>query len=141
MFHAFPEAEGFVPSGLIEPGVKAFSWIELSLQVPYFLVEISFDSDDFPSIRRLLYSNIEQIVAIHQSIVPGMKFKSICVLCPGYMTGSDTYTSEEIVEIWSSPKSFHDQMYKTKDGRKLRFGAYGDESPESELELVLQTLA
>ena len=136
MFHTFPEAKSYIPSRLVPPGVQAFSWVELSLQVPYFLVELSYDSGDWRLFRRLLCSDIEQLVAILNSMSPNMKFESLCALCPAYMTGLNTYTSEEIVEIWSSPTSFHNQMYKTKDGRKLQFGAFGDDSPEGEMDLV-----
>jgi len=137
MIHTFPEGEFRIPAGLAPPGLKAWRWIELSMQRPYFLVALLYDDPDLPCLRHLVCASVDEVLELDRLNTPGLSIQSVCVICPGYMSNSDTYRMDQIVKIWVTPKGPHEEMYLTTDGRKLRFCMANDPTPEDEMECVL----
>lgn len=138
MIHTFPEGEFKIPAGLAPPGMKAWRWIELSMQKPYFLVALLYEDPDLPSVRHLVCASLDDVLDLDRRSEPNVKIQSISAMCPGYMSESDTYQMEQIIQIWTSPRDPYEEMYLTADGRKLRFCFASDPTPEYELKCVLK---
>lgn len=137
MIHTFPESEFKIPAGLAPPGMKAWQWIELSVQKPYFLVALLYEDPDFSYVRHLVCASLDDVLRLDRLNAPNIKIQSICAMCPGYMSQSDTYQMEEIIKVWTTPSSPLEELYLTADGRRLHFCLAGDPTSEDEMECVL----
>lgn len=138
MFHTFSEAEFPIPAGLAPRGAKSWRWIELSMQAPYFLIAISQESEGITYTKHLICAVIDEVIAFNDGDSIESTLESVSVLCPGYMTDSSVYRTEEIAEVWMKKGRPREQVFITKDGRKLRFSLYCDPAPDAEMECVLR---
>jgi hypothetical protein len=132
MFHTIPEAAFPMPFELGVPGMRAWRWIEFSLQVPYFLVSIAVKDGEFGINQQFLSAEIHQVTST-LGFDPGRaRINSVCVLLPGYITGLETYSLHQISEVWTNKDDLHDQLFVTKKGE--RYYSYGTSKDDEEVE-------
>lgn len=126
MFHTSPEAEFRIPSWLAEDGMKAWRWFEFSMQLPYFMVAFSVPDSELEMEKHLITDEIEQVIALCGSDQSLLRVKSVCTLLPSHVTGKDTYTLQQISEVWVHPSRSHDQLFVTTSGERFHYCMYDD---------------
>lgn len=137
MFHTHPEAELTLPPGLASFGQRSWHWVELPLQIPYFFLSITEETEEGLFRRRFIFSQLRDVlILIAESRDDAFKDLEIGLLSPGYMNGSSNYQLGQIKEIWKS-RGGHKQVFVMSDSAKFCFPPEKDDINEQEMELIV----
>ena len=135
MFHTYPEAEQFLPSGLATFGERSWKWVELSLQVPYFLLAINITSESCTFRRHFVFSEINGLLNLIACMKDEVEDIDISLLSPSYMNNSDSYQLGKIKEIWQNRDGL-EQAFVMSDGTKLYYPSSVIDSSNQKMELI-----
>jgi hypothetical protein len=136
MFYTHPEAEFALPPGLAPSGERAWNWVELSLQIPYFLLSMDVEIQEVSFRRHYVFGLLRDVMALITSSRDMIKNLEMGLLTPGFMNGSDSYQLGRVAEIWG----FRDsdvQVFVMADGTKFHFPPREDGLNDQEMELVI----
>lgn len=136
MFYTHPAAELKLPPGLAPLGEQSWHWVELSLQVPYFFLSFTEQTEDGPFRRHLIFSEVGEAMRLRTYAENEMTSLEIGLLSPGYINGSGSYQMGRIKEIWERPDGSA-QMYVMSDGTKLHYRFHEDAIKDQEMELLI----
>lgn len=137
MFYSSPEAEVHVPKALAPNGERSWRWVELALQVPYFLLSIVISTKDCEMVRHLVLGQLSDVLDMAAQQSNSLQILGLGLLSPGYMNGSQHYQMGQVREIWCAKGRGQPTVFVMADGAKLSF-ALGGETPEGhEMELLL----
>lgn len=142
MFHTTPSAEIPFLSNLYNDGGRSWRWVELGLQIPYFLAFLQkIVGHDAEIQQQVMLSHLDDVLELASLHDSNLHVTEIWLLSPGYMNGTDTYRLGRINEIWQGKTCRGRHMYVMEDGVRLNF-QIGDPSKSSEgMELVLDLKA
>lgn len=136
MFDTHPEAEITLARAFSPPGQRSWQWVELSLQIPFFLLSVKLETEEGSIRREFLFSQIKDalgLISASRNIMDGLE---IGLLSPGYMNGSNTYQLGRIKEVWKR-RNGHEQLFVMADESRFHFPPNVDDMQDRELELVL----
>lgn len=134
MFYTHPTAERVLPSGMAPVGERSWSWVELCLQIPYFLVSFTVEIDGGALGRHFLFSQLKDVVGLITTSGDKIKDLKISLLSPGYMNSGNSYQLGQVKEIWKR-RGGREELFVMSDGKKLHF--LPDEGSVKEQEMVL----
>jgi len=138
MFHTYPEAEQFIPQPLAQHGERAWHWVELGLNLPYYLLELVVDTDGVPMVKHITTANLEVVTEASKHVSEHTRLRSVSLLSPGYVNGSDGYQLDRIAEIWSpNPTDRSRLLFVLADSRTLRFRLDEEGGTEEDFHLLL----
>lgn len=137
MIYSSPAAEVRIPTGLARNGERSWRWMELGLQIPYFLVSLQTITEDIDVVRHLLFGHLRDVLDLASQQSASFKVLNLGLLSPGYMNGTERYQLGQVREIWSAKGRGQPNLFVMEDGTKLRFDVTGEPSDDLELELVL----
>lgn len=138
MFYVYPDAALQIPSVFATNGERAYRWVEIPLQVCYFLATLAVDVDDEMTLsRRILLANAQDVIDITESGGMGSKLERIDLLSPGYLRGEDCYRMDKIVEIWRDKHAGSSFNFKLESGATIFDPMADDDLSESDWELVM----
>lgn len=122
MFHTYPEAEQFIPKPLAPHGERAWHWVELGLNLPYYLLELVVGEDRDSVIRYIATANLEVVTSTYRNPPRDTRLRSVSLLSPGYVNGSKGYQLDRVAEIWSpNPVTPSSLLFILDDSRSFRF--------------------
>lgn len=122
MFHTYPEAEASVPKALAPNGERLWHWVELGLNMPYFLLEVLTETEDGPFTRHIVSGDVRMVLHTANTPNENVRLLSASLLSPGYVNGTDGYALGRLSEIWSADEeSLMDLLFVLDDGRTQRF--------------------
>ena len=138
MFHTFPSAELQLAADISPEGGESWRWVELGLQIPYFLVSLQVAvSDEIEIGRKLLFGNLDDVLRIAEQKDTEYKFIGVGLLSPGYMNGTGDYQLGRVSQIWRNRSRRLCQRFLMEDGAELWFRADDAHPGDGEMELVL----
>ena len=138
MFHTYPEAEQFIPQPLAQHGERAWHWVELGLNLPYYLMELLVDADGVPMVKHITTASLEVVTEASKHMTGHTRLRSVSLLSPGYVNGSDGYQLDRIAEIWSpNPTDRSRLLFVLADSRSLRFRLDEEGGTEEDFHLLL----
>lgn len=142
MFHTVPTAEIPFLFNLYNNGGRSWRWVELGLQIPYFLAFLRKVVGHDAEIRQqVMLSHLDDVLELASLHDNTLQVTEIWLLSPGYMNGTDTYRLGKIKEIWQGKACRGRHMYVMEDGARLNF-EIGDLSQSNDgMELVLDLKA
>jgi len=136
MFHTHPEAELRLPLAFSPIGERSWHWVELAIQIPYFLLSFKVETEDGTIGRHFIFnreSDAMSLIANSKDVIRDVKMG---LLSPGYMNGSNSYQLGQIKEIWGIPDS-PEKMYVMSDGEKFYFPTDEDGIKDHEMKLLI----
>ncbi|MFH1493366.1 MAG: hypothetical protein ABIG70_01035 [Pseudomonadota bacterium] len=136
MFDTHPEAEITLARSFSPSGQRSWHWVELSLQIPFFLLSVNLETEEGCFRREFLFSQIKDalgLISASRSIIDRLE---IGLLSPGYMNGSNTYQLGRVKEVWKR-RNGHEQLFVMADESRLHFPPNVDGMQDREMELVL----
>lgn len=136
MFDTHPAAEITLARAFSPSGQRSWQWVELSLQIPFFLLSINLETEEGAIRREFLFSQIKDalgLISASRSIIDGLE---IGLLSLGYMNGSNTYQLGRVKEVWKR-RDGHEQLFVMADESRLHFPPNVDGMQDQEMELVL----
>lgn len=136
MFHTHPEAELTLPPSLAPFGQRSWHWLELSLQIPYFFISVSVETEEGAFRRNFLFGQLRDALSLIDASRDDFSDLEIGLLSPGYMNGSSSYQLGQIKEIWEC-RGGYGQMFVMSDGSKFHFPPSEDGKIVQEMELVV----
>ena len=137
MFHTYPEAEQPIPIPLAPSGERAWHWVELGLNIPYYLLELVVGSEPDFMIRHISTANLEVVTETFHHAPSHTRRRSVSLLSPDYVNGSKGYQLDRVAEIWSpNPDAPSRLLFVLDDSRSLRFCLNGDEGTDEEIHLL-----
>lgn len=135
MLHTSPEAELPVPSALAPNGERVWSWVELGLKLPYYLVTVLFtDDDDVKLERHLIFSDLSAIQELVANPPAHVHLQRVDLLSPGYMNGSSGYQLAQLSEVWQASG---EQRFIMANGAELNLHRDGKRISKSRFLRVL----
>lgn len=138
MFHTHQEAELNLPPGLAPFGQRSWHWVELPLQIPYFFLSVTVETEEGPFRRRFIFGQLRDALSlIAASRDDAFKDLDIGLLSPGYMNGSSDYQLGQVKEIWES-RGGHKQVFVMSDNGKFCFPPEEDDINDQEMELIVR---
>lgn len=137
MFYTSPEAEVRVPKPLAPNGERSWRWVELGLQIPYFLLSIQISNEETEMVRRLVLGQLQDVLDIASQQSESFQVIDLGLLSPGYMNGSESYQLGTIKEIWGAKETGQPTVFVMADRSKLTFSLGSKEPKEVEMELLL----
>lgn len=137
MLRTCPEAEFPVRLELSPDGERVWHWVTLGMQIPYFLTEYQINTENGPFVRQVIFSDLELVKSLQQAEDGAVQLRSVSLLSPGYLNGSDGYEMERLDEVRSMPDDPGDFLFVLKSGRTLRFNLTGSEGRAEEMILLL----
>lgn len=135
MFHTHASAEMFIPPALAPNGQRGWYWLELPIQVPYFLLSFSMDIEGGALNRNFLFSRLDDVLGLLSEMGDSISNVKLSLMSPGYMNGSDTYQLDCVQEIWKCESN--QLMFVLADGSKLYTSFDDDGVNGRETELIL----
>lgn len=136
MFHTQPEAELRLPLGLAPLGERSWHWVELSIQIPYFLLSVNVEIEECTIRRHYIFSHLRDALGFIAASRDIAKDLEIGLLSPGYMNGSSSYQLGQVKEIWEC-RGGHEQMFVMSDGARFHYPSDTDGLKNQEMELVV----
>lgn len=136
MFYTHPEAEFAIPPGLASFGERGWHWVELSFQIPYFLLSMDVEIQEVSLRRHYVFGLLRDAMGLITSSGDVIKNLEIGLLSPGFMNGSGSYQLGRVTEIWG----FRDsdvQIFVMSDGAKFHFPPREDSLNDEEMELLI----
>ena len=123
MFITTPDAEHVFMSALFgHEGTKQWTYLELTLAVPWFCVQFWQAEDDMRIGRTFHLSNYLQLNRLLE--VQGIEITNVDVALPSYYTGKEGWTMLPLRAIWqgTAPDGTMHEVYVLRSGR--RFASY-----------------
>ncbi len=118
-------------------GERTWRWVELGLQIPYFLLHVEVTSDEMQIARHFVFSELDEVLQSIEVQSNQVEVKELALMSPGYMNGSSGYRLDTIKEIWRDKETGRTFSFILSDGRKLAFDLSGDDEQDREMELLL----
>lgn len=138
MFYTLPDAEQPMPECFAPMGERKWRWVELGLQIPYFLLHVVFTRDDeMTREKHFVFSLLRDaldLIAVQSS---QLQVKELSLISPDYMNGTSGYRLDTIKQIWRDKETGKAFSFVLSDGRKLAYDLDGDEEQDREMELLL----
>lgn len=137
MFHTYPESAARV-SFELSPGRRSWSWFELGINIPLYLVNIEVPVEEIT--RQFIFSDFGTVLRNldqHPLAEEGGRLSALYLIAPNYLSGGQHPTLVELAEVWAQPGRYSCLHYVARDGQRLRFTMM-EPTPESELECVLK---
>lgn len=138
MFHTVPSAEIPFLSNLYVNGGRSWRWMELGLQIPYFLAflrkSVGHDAEIGQQVMLSHLDDVLELAALHDNT---LQVTEIWLLSPSYMNGTDSYRLGRIKEIWQGKAHRGRHIYVMEDGARLHFEIGDLSQSNDEMELVL----
>ena len=135
MFHTMQEAELVRPFNLGPKGLQSWHWVELSLQLPWFLVTFTIESDDQQVTRHILIAELRDVKDFFRLEDPTLNICSVCLVSPSYMNGTSTYQMGELAAAWIGKESRADMLFVMRNGQQLQFSLSNRTLEEKDMEL------
>lgn len=135
MFHTHPDAEQLMPPSLLPPGEKCWRWIELSIQIPYYVLSFIVEIEGTEFSLQYMFTHVSDVINLIDTSSDKVRNLKLGLLSPGYMNGSDFYQFGQIKQIWQSKDG--EKLFLMDNGTKLYFPYSLDEIHKFEGELVL----
>lgn len=117
-----------------------WNWAELAIQEPYFLIKISQDITDTSVGSHLITSDVRFLVDLRKRGIQNSRIDVVTLLIPSYLNGSDSYTAQRLLQIWSS-KDGDENLFVLDDGRTVRHSRSGEDQAADQLKLVFEIQA
>ncbi|WP_323001594.1 hypothetical protein [Denitromonas sp.] len=137
MFHTYPEAEQPIPKPLATRGERAWHWVELGLNLPYYLLELAVGPEHDSMIRHISTANLDVVTEAFHHAPRNTRLRSVSLLSPDYVNGSKGYQLDRVAEIWSPNPDFPSRLlFVLDDSRSLQFCLSGDEDTDEEMQLL-----
>lgn len=137
MFYSSATAEVHIPKGLAPNGERSWRWIELGLQVPYFMVSLHTSAEDVDVVQHLLFGYLRDVLDLAAQQSASFQVQNLDLLSPAYMNGSERYQLGRVKEVWTAKGRGQPNVFVMSDGAKLRFDLSGKPAEDLEMELVL----
>jgi hypothetical protein len=119
MFHTHPDAELPMPPGLLAPGERAWRWIELPLQIPYYVVSFVVNTEDADISLQYMFTHVRDVLNLIDTSGNKIWNLKVGLLSPGHMNGSNSYQFGLIKQIWQSKDG--GELFLMDNGSKLYF--------------------
>lgn len=120
MFHTVPCAEITFLFNLLNNGARSWRWVELGLQIPYFLVLLRKAVGHDAEIRQqMMLSHLDDVLELASLHDNTLQVSEIWLLSPGYINGTDSYHLGKIMEIWRGKACRRRHMYVMEDGARV----------------------
>ncbi|PQA75954.1 hypothetical protein [Rhodoferax sp. TS-BS-61-7] len=128
-----------------EPGETVWSAAELTLQQTWFLAyfehfEVPGDTE-FACGRTMLFaefSGVEELIGLGPE--SGIHLKSVHILTPGHVNGTDTWKMDQIGVVWSGREPDAEYMpmdvFETTSGERYPASFVGNNAVEFQLDAV-----
>lgn len=137
MFYTHSEAKIHIPLALGSFGQQSWRWVEISLQIPIYLLSVSVETDEGPFMRNFLFSQIKdvlELISTSKTVVSGVE---LGLLSPAYMNATNSYQLGKIKEIWEN-RADNVQLFVMSDGTKLQFPPNKNWINENEMALIIR---
>jgi hypothetical protein len=118
-------------------GERSWRWVELALQVPYFLLSVRVSTKDGEMVRDMVFGQLNDVLNIAAQQSKSLQIHNLGLLSPGYMNGGGCYQLGQVKEIWGAKGKRAPNVFVMADGVKLHFALGGQKSEEHEMELLL----
>lgn len=135
MIYSSPAAEVRIFQALARNGERSWNWVELGLQIPYYLVSIHNRSEDMA--QHFLFGRLRDVLDLAAQQGESLQVLDVALLSPGYMNGTERYQFGQVQEIWCAKGRGQPNIFVMADGKKLRFDLSGTPTEDFEMELVL----
>lgn len=128
MFETNDRNEIVIPFGLLEPGLHAWSCINLRLHVPWFHVVYRVTYIDGTELCFTTYIlEREQLIELRQT--KGIDLVETSLVSPGHLNGKQRWCMDPLAEIWKAiePGISHGQeadIYVLSDGSRYVDSAF-----------------
>lgn len=137
MFHTYPEAEQLIPKPLALHGERAWHWVELGLNLPYYLLELVVGEDRDSLTRYISTANLDVVTATFHNTPRDTRLRSVSLLSPGYVNGSKGYQLDRVAEIWTpNPVIPSSLLFILDDSRSFRFRLSEADQAEEKMHLL-----
>ena len=113
-----------------DPNVSLWNWVELGVDAPFFLLEITSETEDGDFVTHRMTSNIN-VLREHVGTSDAGVLKRVFLLSPGYVNGSDAFQLDALDSIYSPPNTSMNMLLKLTDGRTLHFSLGKDRFDDS----------
>jgi hypothetical protein len=103
-----------------DPNVSLWNWVELGVDAPFFMLEITSETEDGDFVTHRMTSNVK-VLRDHVGTTSAGILKRVFLLSPGYVNGSDSFQLDSLDSVFSSPDNQIDMLFNLTDGRTLHF--------------------
>jgi len=114
-----------------DPNVRLWKWVELGVDAPFFMLEITSQTEDGEFVTHRMTSYIN-VLRDHVGTSDAGVLKRVFLLSPSYVNGSDAFQLDELDSVSSSPSKPMKMLFKLTDGRVFRFSCGENGLNESE---------
>lgn len=136
MFQTYPEGEIKALGCVDHAGLRSWHWVELSLQIPCFLVTACMPLKEGAIKRQFIFSQLSDVLDLIATSKGVFSDIEVGLLSPGYVNGTNSYQLGKIKEIWRRRENCC-QEFVMFDGSKLQFPPASKQMTEQELELIV----
>lgn len=112
-----------------------WNWAELAIQEPYFLIKVSQDLTDTSVGSHLITSDVRFLVDLKTNKVENRRIDVVTLLIPSYLNGTDSYTAQRLLQIWSSLDG-NDHLFVLADGHTVRHSMSGEDEEADRMKLI-----
>lgn len=102
MFLSLPKYEFSFPTDLTPPGSKHWTMVELTLQMPWFLLSIELVDAENPQItmiRTICIASTHDLAALLPSLEASSVTGIVCMM-PAWQSANAQWSSREVREVW-----------------------------------------
>jgi hypothetical protein len=136
MFNTLDTARIPMPPGMFPASMHTWTWVEMALNLPYFLVEYQIDEGDGPIRTNIILSQIHDLNSVCGISDAEMTINIVSILCPDYISGKDGYQLEQCAEVWANLARPDDFLAITINGKEIRHCIYIDEVKRADLSRI-----
>lgn len=117
-----------------------WNWAELAVQEPYLLIKLSEDIENESVGSHLITSDVRFLVDLKTNKVENRRIDVVTLLIPSYLGGTDSYTAQRLLQIWSSQDG-NDHLFVLADGHTVRHSSSGKDEEADRLKLIFDMQA
>jgi hypothetical protein len=135
MFQTSSAAEMEVPTPWAQLGERAWRYVELGLNIPYFLMTVRFVESGSTFRRHFMFSQLSDVLGLASELRDPHSIDCLQLLIPDFMHNGAGYDMGRIKQVWVDKSKRRNQTFVMADGRELRHAMDGSQLTE-ERELV-----
>jgi len=113
-----------------DSNIILWNWVELAVDVPFFMLEIESKAEEGDFVTRRMTSNIN-VLRGYATPSDSDVLKRVFLLSPGFVNGSDTFQLDAVESVCLSPKNSINMLFRLTDGRTLHFSLGEDRLDDS----------
>lgn len=103
-----------------DPDFELWDWVELGVNAPVFMLEITTETDDGNVTTHRMTSSIE-VLRRHVQASGADLLKRVFLLSPGYVNGSNSFQLDVLEQVLTAPNHQLGVLFKLASGKTLQF--------------------